>query len=162
MTTKSPYQCGSGFTTPEIYRDYPRPPIVLRKEFFGTLHFMGGGGGGESVLLYSLAIVMSCVDPSVRIVTKSPKLGPLLIFSISDNTGKNIIIWPTILLVQVWGLLRAANPPQVHDWRHVAQGGHERSHARELPGNVPVIHRTPTYRYVQYPVPVWITKVPVP
>jgi hypothetical protein len=26
---------------------------------------------------------MSCVDPSVRIVTKSPKVGPLLIFSIS-------------------------------------------------------------------------------
>jgi hypothetical protein len=26
---------------------------------------------------------MSCIDPSVRIVTKSPKVGPLLIFSIS-------------------------------------------------------------------------------
>jgi hypothetical protein len=27
--------------------------------------------------------VTSCIDPSVRIVTKSPKVGPLLIFSIS-------------------------------------------------------------------------------
>ena len=27
--------------------------------------------------------MMSCNDPSVRIVTKSPKVGPLLIFSIS-------------------------------------------------------------------------------
>jgi hypothetical protein len=31
----------------------------------------------------SLATLMSCIDASVRIVTKSPKEGPLLIFSIS-------------------------------------------------------------------------------
>ncbi len=31
----------------------------------------------------SLATVMSCIDPSVRIVTKSPKHGPLLLLSIS-------------------------------------------------------------------------------
>ncbi len=27
--------------------------------------------------------MLPCIDPSVRIVTKSPKVGPLLIFSIS-------------------------------------------------------------------------------
>ncbi len=37
---------------------------------------------GESVLC-SLATVTSCIDPSIRIVTKTPKVGPLLIFSIS-------------------------------------------------------------------------------
>ncbi len=30
---------------------------------------------------------MSCIDASVRIVTKSPKVGPLLIFSISIRDG---------------------------------------------------------------------------
>jgi hypothetical protein len=40
------------------------------------------GGRGESLLLYSLAIETYCIDPSVRIVTKSPKVRPLLIFSI--------------------------------------------------------------------------------
>jgi hypothetical protein len=36
-----------------------------------------------NLLLGSLATETSCIDPSVRIVTKSPKVGPLLIFSIS-------------------------------------------------------------------------------
>ncbi len=36
---------------------------------------------GEEKGLYSstLGTLMSCIDPSVRIVTKSPKVGPLLI-----------------------------------------------------------------------------------
>jgi hypothetical protein len=36
--------------------------------------------------LYSVVLqtgLLSCIDPSVRKVTKSPKVGPLLIFSIS-------------------------------------------------------------------------------
>jgi hypothetical protein len=32
--------------------------------------------------------VLSCIDPSVRIVTKSLKVGPLLIFSISLDPNK--------------------------------------------------------------------------
>jgi hypothetical protein len=44
-----------------------------------VLHFIRRG---ERVLC-SLATVLSCIDPSVRIVTKYPKVGPLLIFSIS-------------------------------------------------------------------------------
>jgi hypothetical protein len=34
-------------------------------------------------VLCGLATVLFCIDPSVRIVTKSPKAGPLVIFSIS-------------------------------------------------------------------------------
>jgi hypothetical protein len=36
-----------------------------------------------NLVLCSLATVTSCIDASVRIVTKSPKVEPLLIFSIS-------------------------------------------------------------------------------
>jgi hypothetical protein len=36
-----------------------------------------------------LATMTSCIDPSVRIVTKSPKAGPLHIFSISLGTGNS-------------------------------------------------------------------------
>ncbi len=38
----------------------------------------GGGKGVCSLVLCSLAIVLSCIYPSVRIVTKSPKVGPVL------------------------------------------------------------------------------------
>ncbi len=43
------------------------------------------GGRREfcTLVLRSLATLTSCIDPSERIVTKSPKVGPLLIFSIS-------------------------------------------------------------------------------
>jgi hypothetical protein len=37
----------------------------------------------EKGVLCSLATMFFCIDPSVRIVTKSPKVEPLLIFSIS-------------------------------------------------------------------------------
>jgi hypothetical protein len=80
--------------TPEIYRDYPRPTfsLVLRKEYFDcpqrdshAMHYIlkRGERGVCTFVLCSLATVMSCIDASVRIVTKSPKVGPLLIFSIS-------------------------------------------------------------------------------
>ncbi len=36
-----------------------------------------------TLVLCSLVTALSCIDPSVKIVTKSPKLGPLLIFFIS-------------------------------------------------------------------------------
>jgi hypothetical protein len=53
-----------------------------------TLHLKKGGGREERTLYrtlvqYSLATETSCIDPSVRIVTKSSKVGSLLIFSIS-------------------------------------------------------------------------------
>jgi hypothetical protein len=35
------------------------------------------------IVTRDLATMTSYIDPSVRIVTKSPKVGPLLIFSIS-------------------------------------------------------------------------------
>ncbi len=43
-----------------------------------TLHLKEGERGVCTLLLCSLATVMSCIDASVRIVTKSPKVGPLL------------------------------------------------------------------------------------
>ncbi len=42
-----------------------------------------GQGRVCTLVLSSLATVASCIDPSVRIATKSPKVEPLLIFSIS-------------------------------------------------------------------------------
>ena len=39
--------------------------------------------GVFTLVLCSLATVTSCIDASVRIVTKSPKVGPLLIVSIT-------------------------------------------------------------------------------
>jgi hypothetical protein len=44
---------------------------------------IGGERGVSTIVFCSLATVLSCIGPSVRIVTKSPKVGPLLIFSIS-------------------------------------------------------------------------------
>ncbi len=70
---------------------------MLRKEYFDcpqrdshAVHYIEKGGGGEvesvhSCTLYSLATVTSYTDASVRIVTKSSRLGPLLVFSISLN-----------------------------------------------------------------------------
>ncbi len=81
----------------EIYRNYPRPPslqccarniLTVHRETLSQYITFKRGGREESVLLSctlysSLTTVMSCVDLSMRIVTKSPKVGPLLIFSIS-------------------------------------------------------------------------------
>jgi hypothetical protein len=54
----------------------------------------GGEGTLYTLVLCSLATVhnavMSCIDPFVRIVTKSPKVGPLLIFSIA--LGQPVLI----------------------------------------------------------------------
>jgi hypothetical protein len=52
---------------------------ILRETLTQYITF-NRGGRGESVLC-SLATVLSCIDPSVRIVTKSSQVGPL--FSIS-------------------------------------------------------------------------------
>jgi hypothetical protein len=47
-----------------------------------TLHLVKGGAHGERVVctpvLCSFATVLSCIDPSVRMVTKSPKAGRTL------------------------------------------------------------------------------------
>ncbi len=74
-------------------RDIQRLPttpfsVVLRKEYFdcpqrNSHSFKRGGERVCNLVLCSLATVMSCIDDSVWIVTKSPKVGPLLIFSIS-------------------------------------------------------------------------------
>jgi hypothetical protein len=74
---------------PEMYRDCPRPPslycctrnilTVHRETLTQCITFKRGGDGGVCTLvLCSLSTVMS-----FRIVTKSPKVGPLLIFSIA-------------------------------------------------------------------------------
>jgi hypothetical protein len=63
--------------------------LVLRREYFDcpqrdsyAVHYIYSMGRGS---LYSctlcLVTVTSCIDASVRIVTKSPKVGPLLIYS---------------------------------------------------------------------------------
>ncbi len=81
--------------------------LVLRKEYF-TVHretltqystFKRGGEGSLfSCILYSLATVMPCINALVRIVTKSPKVRPLLIFSSCS--------W---IAVDVWSLSPAKN-----------------------------------------------------
>ncbi len=62
---------------------------MLHKEYFyrpqwdsHAVHHLKEGWEGRLVL-GNLATVLSCIDPSVGMVTKSPKVGPLLIFSIS-------------------------------------------------------------------------------
>jgi hypothetical protein len=61
--------------------------IRIIGQYIVIIEGIEGGGEEESVLLYSysLATVTSCIDPSVKIliVTKYPKVRPLLIFSIS-------------------------------------------------------------------------------
>jgi hypothetical protein len=63
--------------------------LVLSKEYFDCPHFIKKSGerGGSTLVLCRLATVTSCMDLSVRIVTKFPKVGPLLIFSISLRTS---------------------------------------------------------------------------
>jgi hypothetical protein len=44
------------------------------------IHLKEGGESSLYLVLFSLATVTSCIDPSVRIVTKSPKVELLLYF----------------------------------------------------------------------------------
>ncbi len=57
--------------------------------------------GTSTLVLSVLATVISCMDPSVRMVTKSPKVGPLPVFSKSLG-----IIYNHILLLQCEKRLR--------------------------------------------------------
>ncbi len=43
-----------------------------------------------TLVLCSLSTVLSCIDPSVWIVSKSPKVGPLLMFSISLDLAERL------------------------------------------------------------------------
>jgi hypothetical protein len=72
--------------------------LVLRKEYFDypqrdshAVHYIQKRGemGVCTLVLCTgiLANVLSSIDPSLRIVTKSPKVRPLLIFSISLNVN---------------------------------------------------------------------------
>ncbi len=64
--------------------------IVLRETLTQYITFHGGGRG-ESVLLYSVVLQRCCPEStrySVRIVTKSPKVKPLLIVFISLSLHK--------------------------------------------------------------------------
>ncbi len=70
-----------------LYRDYPRSLLFSVGIFWlsserlsrRTLHIKEGEGRGVCTLvLCSLATVTSCINPSVRIVTKFPKVEPLL------------------------------------------------------------------------------------
>ncbi len=57
---------------------------VHRETLTQYITFKRGGERGVytgTLVLCCLAIMTSCIDASVRIVTKSPKVGPLLIFS---------------------------------------------------------------------------------
>jgi hypothetical protein len=80
---------------------------VLRETLTQYITF-NRGGRRESVLCYSVVLqpYMSCLDPSERTVTKSPKVGPLLIFSISLVHTKEDIIDGTLTsenIAEEWG-----------------------------------------------------------
>jgi len=73
----------------EIYRDYPLLFSVAQRNIL-TVHretltqYITLKGGICILVLCRHATVTSCIDPSVRIVTKSPKVQrPLLIISVS-------------------------------------------------------------------------------
>ncbi len=57
--------------------------VVLTETRADNTFNKGGRGESCTLVLCSFTTVMSCMDLSVRIVTKSPKGGRLLIFSIS-------------------------------------------------------------------------------
>jgi hypothetical protein len=76
------------------YTEITHDPLLFSvgKEYFDSpqrdshaVHYIlkRGERGVCTLVLCSLATVISCIDTSVQIVTKSPKVGPLLIFSIS-------------------------------------------------------------------------------
>ncbi len=71
---------------------------VLRETLMQYITFTKGGDVSVvcTVELRSLATVLFCIDPSVRIVTKSLKVGPLLIFSISLVTREAREEWPPV------------------------------------------------------------------
>jgi hypothetical protein len=83
------------------------------KKNFMLVHLQKRRERGVCTLeLCSLATVTSCIDASVRIVTKSPKVGPLLIFSISLDsslrTGGIIPFFPSkfgIFVLISWNIL---------------------------------------------------------
>ncbi len=86
-----------------------------------TIHLKEGREGSLHSWLCSLATMMSwCNDPSVQIVTKSPKVGPFLIFSISlvqIYYGFGIWIWNTAHwiwqhLLRRWREKEILGPPQ--------------------------------------------------
>jgi hypothetical protein len=52
-------------------------------------------------IIWDLATVTSCIDLFVRIVTKSPKLEPLLIFSISLDMNHESV--RMLFMVAFWG-----------------------------------------------------------
>ncbi len=68
----------------EINRDNPRPPSLYccARNILNVHRDSHLKEGVCTLVLGSLATVTSCIDPSERIVTKSPKVEPLLIFSI--------------------------------------------------------------------------------
>ncbi len=91
-------QLTTGACATEIYIDYS--PFSVAQGIFWlsserlsrrTLHLKEGGRVCTLVLCCP---VMSCIDPSVRIVTKSPTVGPLLIFSISLVCDLQIYAFP--------------------------------------------------------------------
>jgi hypothetical protein len=67
--------------------------LASEKLSCSTEHWKEGGEGSLYSRSCSLAIVLSCIDPFVRIVTKSPKVGPLLIFSISPGSDNDLILY---------------------------------------------------------------------
>ncbi len=86
---------GNSFCCTQIYRDYTYDPLLfsvaqgvflLSSERLSrsTLHLLEGGDGSlYSCTLQTCNRVLSCIDLSVRIVTKSPNVRSLFVFSIS-------------------------------------------------------------------------------
>jgi hypothetical protein len=83
---------GSGDPNSDPYQNVTDPQHCHRETLTQWyITFKRGGWGFCSLVLCSLATVTSCIDASVRMVTRSPQVGRLIIFCIS--------------LVQVWNCL---------------------------------------------------------
>ncbi len=82
-----------------------------------TLHLKEGEERSlyRTLVLCSLVTVLSCIDPSVRIVTKFPKgVGPLLIFSISLFWTKKFDQWTQTTMGKEIVHKKIAVHPEIH------------------------------------------------
>ncbi len=126
----------SASTLKQIYKEITNNPLlfsvaqriflsVLRETLtqYRTLHF---NRGGEREVC-TLATVTSCIDPSVRIVKKSPKEEPPLIFSISSwKLFRKVLNYITLklrTLSMTTGLRRSRPPRPPEDWPFSASAG---------------------------------------
>ncbi len=80
-SVSSPRTKGGGINTRPAVRGWGVNILKYARHWIGLLQY--NLSTLYTLELCSFATMTSCIDPSVRIVTKSPKVEPLLIFSIS-------------------------------------------------------------------------------